>query len=82
MNKYKSLWTAAAVSALAAASAGCHQDNGEGGAGPEVVQPTSFTAFTKSTFAAPANGTPVPIEFINFVFDADDDPTAFNALLN
>jgi hypothetical protein len=81
MSKLTVLWRLAAAATLVAAAAGCHDHDGDGMI-PGTQQPTSFTAFTKSTFAAAADSTPVQINFLIFDFDADNDPTAFSGLLD
>jgi hypothetical protein len=58
-----------------------HNGSGSSTTPPVTPQTTSFTAFTKSTFASPADGTPVLIQDISFDFDADDDPSGLSGLL-
>jgi hypothetical protein len=40
-----------------------------------------FTVFAQQAFTNPANSTPVTINNINFTFDSNDDPTAFDNLI-
>ncbi len=70
------------AAAIAAASlAACGGD--DHGTPPAATTPqyTQFSAFVKSTYALAANTTPLEINALQFSFDVQDDPTAFDGLL-
>ena len=71
------------AAALAAALlSGCHDDKGAGSAtAPPAAGTENFSSFTNQTFKADANSQPVSLDNINLVFDVNDDPIAFTALL-
>ncbi len=75
----------AAASVVAASLAACHEDHNHGSASnsPPPPPPASvdFSTFAKNTFAANANTTPISLDGVNFTFDVDNDPTAFDALV-
>ena len=72
----------AAASAVAASLAACHGD-GNSASTPAPPPPSSvaFSTFAKNAFAANANTAPVTLDGVNFNFDVDDDPTAFDMLV-
>ena len=70
----------AASFGIAAFAAGC--SNG-GGTVPPIKPPSEsidFSAFVNQAFSNPANSTPVSVD-VDFTFDVNDDPTAFDALI-
>jgi hypothetical protein len=70
-----------AVIVIAAALSGCNNDDG-GSTPPQASNPTqNFSSFVETTFEQPANSTPVDLDTVYLLFDANNDPTAFNALL-
>jgi ABC-type glycerol-3-phosphate transport system substrate-binding protein len=80
MTQNNAKWRVLAAALAASASlAACNDDNGNQSA--PTPASTSFTAFTMSTFAADANSTPVSLDGVTFVFDADDNPTAFDTMV-
>lgn len=49
---------------------------------PELEQQTSFSSFVETQFELTADDTdPVPIKSQDFNFDSQDDPNAFDTLL-
>jgi hypothetical protein len=71
----------AAAGGLAALVAACNNDNDNTYTPPPVNTQVPFTAFAQQAFTNPANSTPVAVNNINFVFDSNDDPTAFANLI-
>lgn len=72
-----------AAALLAAASvAGCNDNTTTVPANPPPVSvtPQNFSTFATGAFAQPADATPVSLPSA-LVFDVNDDPTAFSALL-
>jgi len=70
-----------AVTLIGAALSGCNNDDG-GSTPPQVSNPTqNFSSFVETTFEQPANSTPVNLDDVYVLFDVNNDPTAFNALL-
>lgn len=81
MKLLRHFLTGAAVSLVLAA---CGSDNSRPvvDLDPPPPPPVSFTTFVKDRFAATADNTdPVLVDTIDFAFDSDDDPTAFDDLL-
>jgi hypothetical protein len=80
-------WRISAVAFAAAASlAGCNSGNGGTVPPPIVIPPppaqtVDFSAFAEKAFAANANSTPVSLDGVNFTFDVNNDPGAFDALI-
>lgn len=79
-------WRLAAAAMVAAASvAACHNGGGtappSSGAPPPPPPPqmVDFSAFTEQAFAANANSTPVSVDGVNFTFDVNTNPSAFDA---
>ena len=72
----------AAVWVTAASLAACHQDNGSNSSNPSS-QPSAvqFSTFAKNAFAASANSSPISLDGVNFTYDVDNDPTAFDMLI-
>jgi hypothetical protein len=75
-------WRILAVASLAAVSlVGCGgSDGGTVPTPPPISNEVSFSIFTTQAFSNSANSTPVSVD-VNFKFDVDDDPTAFDALI-
>lgn len=48
---------------------------------PTQTATVAFSAFAQDIFAAPANSTPATVNGVNLVFDVDNSPMAFAALL-
>lgn len=82
MTSLHAPWRILAVASLGSvALIGC----GGGGGGtvptpPPISNAVSFSAFATQAFSNSANSTPVSINN-NFVFDVDEDPTAFDSLI-
>lgn len=82
MTSFHASWRILAVASLAGvALIGC----GGGGGGtvptpPPISNAVSFSAFATQAFSNSANSTPVSVDN-NFVFDVDEDPTAFDSLI-
>ena len=72
-------WGAALIAA--ASLAACGGDDHASPPAGTAVQYTQFSAFVKSTYALAANTTPIEINDLQFSFDVQDDPTAFDGLL-
>lgn len=60
---------------------GCHDDHGSGSTPPSTGQTENFSSFATQTFKADASSQPVSLDNITLVYDVNDDPTAFAALL-
>jgi len=68
---------AALCAIVITALAGCGSDGVE----PTPTPPSSvvhFSFFTEDVFGASANSTPVAVNGVNFDYDVNDDPGAFN----
>jgi hypothetical protein len=82
MTSLHAPWRILAAASLASvALIGC----GGGGGGtvptpPPISNAVSFSAFATQAFSNSANSTPVSVDN-NFVFDVDEDPTAFDSLI-
>jgi hypothetical protein len=82
MTSLHDQWRILAVASLATvALTGC----GGGGGGtvptpPPISSSISFSAFATQAFSNGANSTPVSIND-SFVFDVNEDPTAFDSLV-
>jgi hypothetical protein len=76
----KTVLTAAAVIALAALGA-CHDDGDHAAATQPAANSVEFSTFAEQTFALGGNTTPVNYDQVTFVFDADNNPAAFDSLL-
>jgi len=76
------LLSLAAACIAAASLAACHDDTTTV---PPVTTSTTnsenFSTFANAAFAQSANSQPQVYDQITLVFDVDNDPTAFNALL-
>ena len=73
--------TLAAASVAAAALAGC--GGNDGGTVPTpapISNAIPFSVFATQAFSNNANSTPVSVDQ-NFIFDVDDQPTAFDSLI-
>ena len=78
---------AAAAMVAAASLAACN--NGGGTAPPSTGAPppppppqmVDFSAFAEQAFAANADSTPVSLDGVNFTFDVNTDPGAFDGLI-
>ena len=71
----------AAASLVAASLAGCGGSDGGGVPPPGPISDAiPFSVFATQAFSNSANTTPVSIDR-NFVFDVDEEPTAFDALI-
>ena len=82
MTPIHSQWRILAAASLAAASlVGC---GGSDGSSVPTLGPISdaipFSTFANQAFSNSANSTPVSVNQ-NFVFDVDEEPTAFDALI-
>ena len=81
MTHSKQKWLIAGAAALAvAALAGCHDDHGGSSTTPPPAS-TQFSVFAKTVFAEGPDTVPINFDNVNLVYDVDDDPTAFDALL-
>jgi hypothetical protein len=82
MTSLHAPWRILAVASLATvALIGC--GGGSGGTvptPPPISNAISFSAFATQAFSNGANSTPVSIDD-NFVFDVNEDPTAFDSLI-
>jgi hypothetical protein len=79
-------WRVAAAAVVAAASlAGCNSGGGivppSTAAPPPPAQIIDFSVFAEHAFAANADYPPVGVDGVNFTFDVDNDPGAFDALI-
>jgi hypothetical protein len=71
----------AANSVVVAVLSGC--GGGGGGSVPPIPPPNTsidFSIFVSQAFSNPANSTPVSVD-VDFSFDVNDDPTAFDSLI-
>jgi hypothetical protein len=75
-------WRALAAASLAAASLiGCGGSDGTAVPTPAPVSDAvPFSLFVNQAFSNSANSTPVSVD-VDFAFDVNDDPTAFDALI-
>jgi hypothetical protein len=83
MRNVTSRWRIVVAALLgAAALAACHDDAVTVPPAPPAT-PTQipFSVFAEQVFSNPANSTPVAVNGINFDFDVNDAPTAFNGLI-
>jgi len=75
----------AAVLVAAASLAGCGSDGGIAppSTGTPVPPPQiiDFSTFAEQAFAANANSVPVGVDGVNFTFDVNNEPSAFDALI-
>jgi hypothetical protein len=73
----------AAACMAAAFLAACNSGNNSGSNSPPAPPPqtTAFSTFAEQTFAVSANATPTSLDGVNFTFDVNNDPTAFDALI-
>jgi predicted component of type VI protein secretion system len=86
MSNINANWRVAAAAVVAAATlAGC---NGGGGTVPPSTgapsppaQVIDFSVFAAKAFAANADSAPVGVDGVNFTFDVNNDPSAFDALI-
>jgi hypothetical protein len=69
--------TALALAALA----GCNDDNTVTVPARPALQTVPFSAVVDQLFSNSANSTPVPIDNLDVVYDVNDDPSAFDALI-
>jgi ABC-type glycerol-3-phosphate transport system substrate-binding protein len=75
-------WRTLAAVAAAAGLAACGDDGTT--TTPATSPPTqgiAFSVFTNQLFSDNANATPVAVNGVNFYFDVDDTPDAFQALI-
>ena len=70
----------AAALALAAL-VGCNEDNTVTVPPRPAVQPVPFSAVVDQLFSNSANSMPVPIDNLDVVYDVNEDPSAFDALI-
>jgi hypothetical protein len=69
------------LASLLLAMTACDSSN-YGGSPPVPPQATDFTGFVKDQFAATADDSdPVEVDEVDFTFDDQDDPAAFDDLL-
>jgi len=71
----------AASSVVVAVLSGC--GGSDGSTVPPIPPPNTsidFSTFVNQAFSNPANSTPVSVD-VNFSFDVNDEPTAFDALI-
>jgi hypothetical protein len=82
MSKINPKWQILAAASVAVATlAGC--GGGGGGTVPPLVVPQEtidFATFANEAFSQSANSIPVSVD-LNFTFDVNDDPTAFDGLI-
>jgi len=83
MKPAHSKWVWLAVACGAAVLGGC---NGDGTVGPQAPPANTnnsenFSTLATQLYAQSANSTPFNYDNVTVVYDVDDDPTAFNALL-
>jgi hypothetical protein len=71
----------AAVAGAAAALAGCNDGTSTTAPTPPPNQGVTFSVFTNQLFYGNANATPVQINNIDFDFDVNDTPNAFQGLI-
>lgn len=71
----------AAAGAAAALVSACHHNDDNTYTPPPVNTEVPFTPFAQQAFTNAADSTPVAINNINFTFDSNDDPTAFDNLI-
>ena len=81
MTNFKSKWQAAAALLSAAALCGCQNSQSSASSTPMAPQATNFSAFAMEIFSASADTAPVNLNGVEFNFDVDNDPTAFDGLL-
>jgi hypothetical protein len=83
MINIKSTWRiGVAGSAALAFLAACNDGSSPSPAAPPPSQGADFSVFVDQVFSNSANSTPVPLNGLQFIFDVNDDPTAFDALIN
>ncbi len=82
MTSIQVRWRIRAAASLAAASlAGCGGSDGSTVPTPGTIsEAIPFSVFATQAFSNSANSTPVSVNQ-NFVFDVNDEPTAFDALI-
>jgi len=82
MTPIHAQWRALAGASLAAVSlAGCGGSDGTTVPTPAPIsEAVPFSVFATQAFSNPANSTPVSVD-VDFTFDVNDDPTAFDALI-
>lgn len=83
MNSAFRRWIRVAVVFGVAALGGC---NGDGTVGPQAPPANTnnsenFSTLATQIYAQSANSTPFNFENVTIVYDVNDDPTAFDALL-
>jgi hypothetical protein len=83
MNPIHAQWRALAAASLATVSLiGCGGSDGTTVPTPAPISAAiPFSVFATETFANSANSTPVSVDQ-DFVFDVNDDPTAFDVLIS
>ena len=87
MNQRHLPWRSA-VAALVAAAALTACENSNTSSAPSPAPPTTpqapaifFSAVVEQVYATAANTTPVDLDNVNLIYDVNDDPQAFDALL-
>jgi hypothetical protein len=82
MTPIHARWRILAAASLAAASlAGCGGSDGSTVPTPAPISDAiPFSAFAMQAFSNSANSTPVSVNQ-NFIFDVNEEPTAFDALI-
>lgn len=81
MTPVHSQWRILAVASLAASLVGCGGSDGSSVPAPGPISDAiPFSTFATQAFSNSANSTPVSVNQ-NFVFDVNEEPTAFDALI-
>ena len=71
----------AAASVVTASLVGCNDNTVTTPTRPPPQQDVPFSVFATQLFMAKASSTPVSVDGINFTYDANDDPSAFDPLI-
>jgi hypothetical protein len=80
-SSHKRWLLAATAMATAVGLSACNDDDHHAAATPEPGNSVEFSTFANQTFALGENTTPVNYDNVTFVFDADNNPAAFDSLL-
>ena len=81
MTPIHSQWRILAASLAAGCLVGCGGSDGSIVPAPAPIsEPIPFSVFATQAFSNSANSTPVSVDQ-NFVFDVNEEPTAFDALI-
>jgi hypothetical protein len=74
-------WRTPAALAAIALLAACGHDTSTAPTPSPPTQGIAFSVFTNQLFSDDANSTPAQVNGVNFYFDVDDTPNAFQALI-